>query len=99
MSNMERVFEEADRQGYELQIAHLDSQLFLIKKGADPTPVEEACMPTPGQLWHKLLTMEPDKRMEHLYRIMEELDFAHQARMRGLTERVQSVRLDETKTT
>lgn len=48
----------------------LDDELQRIRQGADPTPTVPAMPMTPGQFWHKLLTADPERRMQRLEQLM-----------------------------
>ena len=47
-----------------------EATLGRIMAGADSTPVPEGCWPTPGQLWHQLLTSTREEREEHFTRYL-----------------------------
>jgi hypothetical protein len=58
------------------------AKLDGIRAGADPTPVPEATAPTPGQVWHMLLGMPAEWRLDWFRRRMGEAEraarcFAH----------------------
>lgn len=48
-----------------------------LRAGADPTPCEEAAQYSPGQLWHRLTTVDPADRLQLLGRMCADLDTAH----------------------
>lgn len=41
----------------------LRTALEDLLQGADLTPIEAGVVPTPGQLWHKLLVSDPNHRL------------------------------------
>lgn len=51
-----------------------EKELARIREGADDTPVDPADMPTPGQVWHRLLTDDPEKRLARLATVLANLD-------------------------
>ena len=49
----------------------LSEYLDELRAGADPTSVPENAWPTAGQLWHQLLTVPVDERLDRLSRLLD----------------------------
>lgn len=52
--------------------------LAYITAGADPTALVEGGRPTPGQLLHRLLTMDVDRRLRQLASLLDAGERAYQ---------------------
>lgn len=50
------------------------AELTRIREGADETPVDEACAPTAGQLWHRMLTEAPARRAARLQTVLVNME-------------------------
>lgn len=52
------------------QLDDLNAELQRIREGADPRPIAEGAVPTPGQIWHMFLTVDPERRMKRLTQML-----------------------------
>lgn len=52
-------------------------RLVRYVAGADATPCPIGGVPTPGQLWYRLLSMPPDQRTGRLAHFIANADVAH----------------------
>jgi hypothetical protein len=58
--------------------------LSRIAFGADPSPVEPFAERTPGQLWHHLLTLDPNERLEVLANLQESARLGYESVVQDL---------------
>lgn len=72
-------------------VNELCDALDAARAGADATPVPENAQGTPGQLWHRLLTLGRDERLEVLGRMLDAAYAAGDCLLFGHEHRLQEV--------
>jgi len=72
------------------EIEELRAEVGRLRDGADPAPRAENAYPTAGQLWHELLHVDTQKRLDRLDYLIGEASTAAYMRVRGDAARAES---------